>query len=323
MQNYWQKRHENYCLQWLSATTKQQYYLYNKLHPALITMAEIIQNRYFSIPFTRQREYLQNVLQDVFLRLPNYQPEKGSAYSFCSMTIKHQFYYLVTLPKNTRTLLLEYVDSYESVDTSESMYDEKQEIDVEAVYKQLQTRRAKLIAIVRQEEDNLRSIPIIKAGQLIQTLDLCIEYLLRFKNFNIYCLKEYVENNSLMSKSTISNHFGELFHEITHVKKSYKPRNKPLKTSEDKRAYNENYRNTHKAYYANWRKTHKAVMAKHNHNWYVKRGKKLQQERRKSKKNDNNTITNNATPINGSLGIGMLHSIPVNNNTGNKEISVS
>ena len=213
MADYWKKKQEDLCIAWLSATTRQQFQIYNALHGVLRKMTEIIANRYFSIPFNRQEEYYKDVINILFIKLKGFDPSKGTAYTFCSMLIKYRFYEIVSSIDPVKQPKIDYFDDLTPVDNGdrEPLYDELEEFDVDRLYARLQTVRKKIIQTVRNERDGQRSIHMVHSEQLIQVLNLCIEYLMRFQNFNAYSVADYCCNNSTMNKATVGNHFHELF----------------------------------------------------------------------------------------------------------------
>ena len=129
------------------------------------------------------------------------------------MIIKYRYLELVKEKDDKpHQIPLEFIDDYEPIDTSISLYDEDEPFDVDRVYLKLQQRRKKLIADVKKiNNDNSRKVHSVHAEQLIQTLDKCIEYLLRFQNFDAYNVADYVINNSTIEKTTLGNYFLELF----------------------------------------------------------------------------------------------------------------
>lgn len=345
--NYWTEKHETLCKQWLTADTKQEFYIYSKLHGVLYKMSQIISNRYYSIPFNNQNEFQSDVIQEVFLRLKNYNQDKGSAYNFCGMIIKNKYYEIVTFRGRTREIQLEYIDNYEQVDNNEcnliDTFEQKDEIDVEAILKHLQTLRTKHVETLAQTGDRYHKINIDTQIRQILIIDKCIEYLLRFQDFNSYNVYEYVIHNITIHNSVLSNCFFKLFGiSIAPDRKEYLAKNKlkkeqcrPRTKAEinhkwyEKRGkkrqqlliQTEEYKAEKKIYY----ELHKEEIRAYKKAWRIANREKANQQsldyyyRKKEENAKLLRITNNATPTDCSSSIGLLDKLPEHINTKDQE----
>jgi hypothetical protein len=338
---YWGIKHEEFCKSWLTAGVKDQFKIYHQLHGVLYMMSEIIANRYFSIPNSRQAEYIDLVINEVFLKLSKFNPNTGTAYTFCSMVIKHKYYDMVK-NKGIKEIQLEFIDDYTSIDTDKSIYDQKEEIDVETISKRLEALRTEHIEMLTQTGDRYHKINIHTQKQLILIIDKCQEYLLRFENFNSDSIYEYVVNNTVINSFTLTNCFYKLFGISIAVDKNeyqLKARNEKIKAKEsikknkaatnhiwylargkkrqeeliktpEYKAAKKTYYDLHQeeilAYKAAYRKEHKEKLNQKSKESYY---------RKKEKNAKLLSITTDATPIDGSSSVGMLADLPEYINT--------
>ena len=212
MANYWLPKHEAWAAAWISADTKQQYFLYNKLHAVIVKMVEIIANRYFSLSFAEQKQCYEEALNQVFLNLHKFNPEKSKAYSYCGMIIKHHFYNHVTNYGLKTKIEFEYINDYNPIDTGQELYPEKEYIDLERLLKRLQEIKAGVIQSIQEDKDRKLIVGISRKETLIKICDVCIEFAIKFESFKTipvidYCYQRFPE----FTHQTIANYFYELF----------------------------------------------------------------------------------------------------------------
>ena len=209
---YWKPKHQHACLQWLSADTRQQYRIYNILHPALVEMAHVILKRYFSISFAKEKIYEAEAINEVFIRLENYDCTKGKAYTFCGMIIKQWYYDKEVTQYNTHFITLDFIDDYQPIEDYQSMYDKHEEIDCLAVLKRLSEIRLKLLTEMKEAKEywyvrNRKP----KVEKLISIVDCCEEYVIRFENFDFSGVIDYCRNKLNIPSGSFSIYLNDLF----------------------------------------------------------------------------------------------------------------
>lgn len=289
---YWKQKHEQWCADWLSASTKQQYIIYKNLHGVLQTMCEIISHRYFSVPFAVEKQYYREAINEVFLKLQQFNPQRAKAYSFCSMVIKN-FYYNKFVSGNTKKVLdLEFVDDYEPVDHGKSLYVDNEVLDTEGLLRHLEALENRINTKIRREFDGQRTLTLMKAENLLQILSLCKEYVRKFDDFSAISVAEYCQNNTVHGAATIGLYFKELFgvyvnaggrqSKIKEPREYREPQPKepqpkeprveltPEQKIERRRGYMKKYRDTHKEQIKAYREGHREADRKSKLKWYYK-----------------------------------------------------
>jgi hypothetical protein len=259
------------------------------------------------------------------------------------MVIKHKYYDIVTSRGMINQPQLEYVDNYEPIDTDTPMYETKEEIDVEAISKHLQTLETKIKESILKDIDN-RNVDKIKEynNQLI-CLDYCKEYLLRFNDFNTSGVIEYIENNSNVGIYKIGCAIQELFGSYITVDEKLYRKEKKIRTELIKKEIIRTPKQeaAHKwylkygkerleriskmpAYIAKKKayiETHAKEIAAYKKAWQIANREKSNQQslayyyRKKEKNAKLLSITTDATPIDGSSSVGMLAGLPEYINT--------
>lgn len=112
--NYWNNKHEHLVKCWASADTRQQYSIYNKLHPAVYQMASSILYRYY---YSFDVNKIYEAIAHLYCNMHNYKSDKGKAYSFCQTVIKNYLHTILAPTKyeTKRSVDLEYSDMLEDI----------------------------------------------------------------------------------------------------------------------------------------------------------------------------------------------------------------
>ncbi len=220
--NYWGKTQENAVLAWVSATTEFEYTkAYNVLLPPLKIMSEVILNTYFFCPFNKIVEIQKDGIQLVFLKLKEFQPDRGASggYSFCSMILKHYYLENLILDKNKMkhvNNMFDLVDQYPE-EKKPIDYGENLQIDYKAVlsrFKQLIINTEKEIATTEKIAIRRTYKPTQKSAiARLVVLKLCYEFVERYESLDPTEMTEYVKNNKSMniSHAMIVRHLKKLF----------------------------------------------------------------------------------------------------------------
>jgi hypothetical protein len=255
-------------------------------------MCEIISHRYFSVPFAVEKEYYKEAINEVFLKLKQFDPQKGKAYSFCGMVIKYFYYNKFVAGKTKKVLDLEYVDDYEPIDNGKSLYVDNEILDTEGILGHLETLENRIKTKIRREFDGQRTLTLMKAENLLEVLSLCKEYVRKFDDFNTYGVAEYVVNNTSHGSATIGNFFNELFgvyvnaggrqNKIKSIREDYESEPKivrikipkilltPEEKKKRKHQSQKKYRETHQKEIREYRETHREADRKTKLEWYYR-----------------------------------------------------
>jgi len=105
--NYWNDKHEKLVKCWVSADTRQQFHIYNKLLNAVYQMAASILYRYYH---KYDEIKILEAISDLYINMHHYNPDKGKAYSFCQTLIKNNYNEAFS-QKKQRFLDLSYSDT--------------------------------------------------------------------------------------------------------------------------------------------------------------------------------------------------------------------
>jgi len=199
---YWKDKEEILAHQWVTAVKtndlRKQAYLYKKLHAPVQRLINGICQRFYQVPVQDYQELLNDCTQKVFLKLDRLD-DRGSAFSYIG-TITKNFYYqeLVahTLVENSKTVKLEYSDDNDFDNGIEYLNPiELSPEDVQYIHKYL------LDLIERKQLGREKTIYSVNTGgqkkirnlsKQIQALNLCIEYLLKYNDFNDKSVTQYV-----------------------------------------------------------------------------------------------------------------------------------
>lgn len=212
---YWGEAQEKLCRQWLSASTAQeQSRIYNALLPKLNEMAVQIMGRYFSVPSQRQTELKQDCVEEVFLKLKLYNPDKGrsGSYNFCGMIIKHYLMdVLVNKPQWIKHMdnKMVYIDQYdEYVKPLEFKLEDDFDYDM-------------LLDLIKEKKAGFKSelAQIKKYGNVLdlthklEMLDLCAEFVSKYNCFNGAAVVYYIQVNTKhqVKINSIVRRFREIF----------------------------------------------------------------------------------------------------------------
>lgn len=213
---YWKPKHQELCEQWLTATTKQQYHIYDKLHGVLSIMAEIICKRYYNVSFSEQQDIIEQSINEVFLQLHKFNPKRSKAYSFCGMIIKQKIYDL-TVRQDNRVMTIHYElpEDFESLQIPNEIPEETL-FDKEALLKRFKTLKIKVKqGMAQQQVDREKrgypAIPKPKGESLLLVLNLCSEFINTYEDFSSINIADYLYNNSELSRGTLSLYLNELF----------------------------------------------------------------------------------------------------------------
>ena len=199
---YWNKNHQRWCEMFVTADTRQEFYLYEKLHGGLVEMFGNICRRYFSISFARQDDLQEDCIQHVMLQIKtHYKPERQKAYTFAGTCIRNWLH---------DKIVRKYVTHYESTVLPIGEYDEINqpiqygeniEIDIEAVRNRFKEIR--------------KTIPLryaeIKTNNLYTVLDACMEFIEKYESLNTYAMAEYVIEKTGIQTMKVSYYFYDLF----------------------------------------------------------------------------------------------------------------
>ena len=227
--NYWTDKHENLCLRWFSATTQQEYsQIYKELVPAMNHMAELIMNRYFSVPLSKQLQYKKDAVQEAFVKLKEFDTSKvknnNGAYSWCSLIIK-RFYYDIELKKGYAShVKLEYTDNLNELDsnyTHDFNFDYNQEKEnTRLMISYIESKKREFEKIRDNLETQLKTKrrtafnQLKKYKSLLKVCDLCIEFITRFETITFAQMADYCRLNNekeSISLITIRVYFIEMF----------------------------------------------------------------------------------------------------------------
>ena len=218
--NYWNDKHQQLCVDWLSADTKQQYKIFNELSPALKQMIEIINNRYYNVPFNKKDELEEDTLNHVISILNKYDPEKQKAYSWLGTIIKYYIYDQVVM-KIGQGMPTDSIEEYMPEDKPIEYY--QKSYDKEALIDRLQEVKSGIEN--EMELDSRKRIKIIKGGytkvryelvhasfiKRIKILELMIEYTEKFERFNNLEVLEYIVHNSDITTTNAVYHIHNMF----------------------------------------------------------------------------------------------------------------
>ncbi len=227
---YWGEKEEALCQQWATGDTKQQFNIYKKLLPRLNEMAEMIMNRYYSVPTAgRQTELKELAVEEVFLRLHKYIPNKGSsgAYSFCSLVIKHYLHDTLVMEakwhKNVHTKFDYFEDVFgEEIDREDIQpisFDEYH-IDKEKINLILNKKKEEVQEMINQRVAGYHRLrgkkympPIGKPEVYMMMLDKMIEYFNKFDSYDGNGLIDYIHYSLKLDlkKESIIRYFKKLF----------------------------------------------------------------------------------------------------------------
>lgn len=219
--HYWGEKQENLVLAWVSATTENEFTrIYGELLPALNFMGELILNRYFTVPYHRQTQIKKEAIQEVFLKLKQYNPKKvvnkNGGYSFCSLLIKHFYMEELVLLRGKKAqeyfeLTDEFPENAQTVD-----YGENIEFDKDAVIRRFKIIRKEMAAKLkkfRKSRGNNQAIGK-RFEKYVEILDLSIEFIDKYNSLNPPALADYIflhQKKNLITKKTIVYYFRLLF----------------------------------------------------------------------------------------------------------------
>ena len=179
-------------------------------------MSEIILNRYYSKNFNTKNTNIKEAINEVFINLHKYNPNRSKAYSFCSLIIKQKLYTLIVSPTlRINKIPLELHDDFENLpisieDVQEQLYDK------DAILKLIETVRIKVNKGMAQQkiDRHHRGYPLIphpKGMSLLFMLDKCWDYVNKYEDFSGLNLAEYLYYNTDLSRGTIGLYLLELF----------------------------------------------------------------------------------------------------------------
>lgn len=228
-QLYWKPRHEALVMEWSSGDSRQQFRIYDELKPAIEKMIEIISNRYYAIPYSRQDEYQADCLQFVFLSLMKYEPKRQTSYAFMGYLIKNWYYdRLVRIGGNER---LDVTSIEEHHPEAEPMTWDCNELDKDTLIKILRTR----IKDLNQEIENQSNHYITNKGRYIEIqrerknisitnrliiLNLLIEFIGKYDSFINKDVQDYLVYNTDLTLTSVTYYVNKMFG--VHVKTGYK-----------------------------------------------------------------------------------------------------
>lgn len=196
---YWTSKHEDLCKQWLSATTEIQYTrIHNDLRTTLNYMGELILNRYYAgLNASQQSELKQDAINFLFLRLKDFNPEKGTAYNFCGMILKRYYYDKLILKKERLFTMDGKIDFLDDLpENAIPVQYEQTEIDYDRVldfFKKLHFKLNKEYKKIMKSYPTRE--PVILKRYVIFT-ELCIQYVEKYKDFSPANIADYIYCNS-------------------------------------------------------------------------------------------------------------------------------
>lgn len=226
---YWSIKQEQLCLQWVSATTQSEFTrIHNALLPQLNHMCELIMQRYFSIPASQHTDLKRDTVQEVFLKLKKYQPNRGAAgsYSFCSMIIKHYLHERVVIyGQRLKVTELEFSGDYDLLDTAKGIeYYQKPEIDFKPIIDYFIQKKEKTIKRYnnaaknwekKQNKTNYDKHNFKRTNEKLMKwiiiCDLSVEFINKFQSADANQIAEYCFLNSDYKLSTVVNAFEHMF----------------------------------------------------------------------------------------------------------------
>lgn len=88
--DYWSTEEDKLVIEWATANKKDRLRIYNALLPKLVYMADGINARYFHFGAHESQEIVQDAINDLFINMHMYKPNKGSCYSYSGTIIKNQ-----------------------------------------------------------------------------------------------------------------------------------------------------------------------------------------------------------------------------------------
>ena len=208
---YWKQEQEELCKQWLSATTEIEYTrIYNALVSSVNKVAEIVLNRYFSVPVWQQQLEIRNdAVQHFFLKLKDFKPETGTAYSYVGLICKHFYLDNLVINKEKYTRMhnqTEYIDDYDEHSTP-IQYEQSEPIDYDRVIKFLKAKKL----ILAKKDKALRKAkrgykPVIFQREMAY-IDVIIEYIEKFQDITPASIADYVvyncEKNDIIKIGTV------------------------------------------------------------------------------------------------------------------------
>ena len=209
---YWFEEDEHNVLLWLSADTIQQYKLYRKLLQPIREVVLNVSQRYFAVPNHTQTQYINECINSIFVDLQNYNYTKGRAFSYVSRLAKNWYYdIMVAEPQRTKVPRYEYS---EDIDTySEAIeYQPKEPINVDAVLKRLGAIKAKVVhehSLI--EMGAFYTVRHRKYCGMETVLDYCMEFLLKYENFDTMAVHDYCLNKTGYNRGTLAHYFNLLF----------------------------------------------------------------------------------------------------------------
>lgn len=96
---YWGKQQDELCKEWVTVSGRSdQTRVYNALHPTLLYMSRTILTRYFNFPRQFEEDYVEELVQHTFIRMPRYNEAKAGKngwYSFVQTIIKNHSHELM------------------------------------------------------------------------------------------------------------------------------------------------------------------------------------------------------------------------------------
>lgn len=215
---YWGLREENMCKAWVESNPRNEYKAYEDLKPKLNLMSYYIIQRYFSVPSSKQKEVIENVVEICLLKLKEkFDDNKKTKYfSFCQRVIKNALLdELVFRYPNNRKLNqeaikiddvivghdnndLHFADIIPNSDIEYNTYDEL----ILSRFNELKIKLNKDIA--RNENPSKRDI--IMHNNMRIYIDDCIEYMSRFdvNKVDYISMNEYIERKNDFSEWTMN-----------------------------------------------------------------------------------------------------------------------
>lgn len=197
--NYFTSKHQDLCKQWLTATTEIQYTrIHNELRTTLNYMGELILNRYYAgLNASQQSELKQDAVNFLFLRLKDFNPEKGTAYNYCGMILKRYYYDKLILKKERLFTMDGKIDFLDDLpENAIPVQYEQTEIDYDRVldfFKKLHFKLNKEYKKIMKSYPTRE--PVILKRYVIFT-ELCIQYVEKYKDFSPANIADYIYYNS-------------------------------------------------------------------------------------------------------------------------------
>ena len=201
---YWGKTEEDAVIRWTQATTNKEYSeLYRLLLPKMRKMCEIIMRTYYAAtPIARQEEIIDDALQQVFLKLKEYDTNKvrngNGAYSYCSLILKRYIYdvSINNQKKYTHTHNnITYVDEYDE-HSKVVEYAEREEIDYSIIIRYLKDKQKHLRVLDKlSKKSHGKGYQPIRYQREINYVDLIIEYINKYQDITPAAIADYVFYN--------------------------------------------------------------------------------------------------------------------------------